>query len=71
MSEQKNELTWGHLGIVVLVVATFGLAFGALVDIMRVKEERGYKQGQIDALNGKWKYEVVVKPDTTYITKPK
>jgi hypothetical protein len=30
----------------------------------------GYKQGQIDALNGKWKYEQVVQPDTLYINKP-
>lgn len=67
---EKRQLTWWDLGVVLLVVSLFGLVIVSLDDTFRSAVEEGYKRGQIDALNGKWKYEVVVKPDTTYIAKP-
>jgi hypothetical protein len=57
----------GALAIVLLGVV--GIVFLTL-DLVESSFKGGYEQGQIDALNGKWKYELVVKPDTTYIAKP-
>lgn len=44
----------------------FGLLF-ALMGIvgnaaLRVGREEGYKQGQVDAMKGKWKYTIILEP---------
>lgn len=61
----------GVVAIVLLgVVAIVFLTLDFVESSFKGGYEGGYEQGQIDALNGKWKYEVVVKPDTSYIAKP-
>lgn len=70
MTTQKKEMTWGYLGLVLVVVSVFSLVIGTIDDTINSAVNEGYRQGQIDALNGKWKYEVVVKADTSYIAKP-
>lgn len=67
---EKNEVTWEHVLIAFSIVLALGFSIGLLGRQIGIAEQRGYKRGQIDALNGKWKYEVVVNTDTTYIAKP-
>ena len=48
-------------------VIIFGLeilAIGFLCGTLSMSDR--YKRGQIDAMNGKWKYEMIIKADTTY-----
>ena len=67
---EKKEMTWGYLGLILIAVSVFVLVIESLDFTIKSAVDKGYKQGQIDALNGKWKYEVVVNTDTSYIAKP-
>jgi uncharacterized membrane protein YfcA len=47
------------------------LCLAIIVSVVHIEEigyKQGYEQGQIDALQGKWKYEAAA--DTVYIKKP-
>ena len=57
-----------------LMVFIGGVFFGALllsVMLIVFNENRiylrGYEDGQIDAMNGKYKYEMIISQDTTYM----
>lgn len=52
----------GTASLIFVVMGTSGLLHNVF--------QSGYEQGQMDGLKGKWRYEVVIKPDTLYIAKP-
>lgn len=58
----ETKLDWAHFFLLIAIVV-FGILMG------RVSEKEAYKEGQIDALKGDYKYEMVIGNDTTYVEK--
>lgn len=61
---------WQILIVIIVLVGFTALIVFIMSASFSMGQIHGYKQGQIDALNGKWEYEQVVQPDTLYIKKP-
>ena len=55
-----KESTFVLCMIVIIVIA--------MMAMLAIGIESGYRQGQIDALNGKWKYKQVIGVSTNYTT---
>jgi hypothetical protein len=58
-AETKEDISIITLGVLILCT---GFLIGILCGI-----DIGYKEGQTDAINGKWKYEKHIVIDSTYI----
>ena len=59
MKKNAGILVWQ-----LIVLSIELLAIGLIVGLGF--SGNAYENGQIDAMNGEWKYEMVVKQDTTY-----
>lgn len=55
---------WDTFDTVALVMCVLGIVGWAVI-WYGIGKDDGYRQGQIDALTGKVKYELVVQPDST------
>lgn len=66
--KKENFNGWDVLYISFFIIV-FGFAIGCFFRDMQIEKDfdKGYKQGQIDALNGIQNYDKIIKQDTIYI----
>lgn len=70
-NQEKKEPRFIYTYLDIIVMLLCGLCFGSAVTILLVciipaEDNASYKKGQIDALSGKIRYELSVKPDSLW-----
>lgn len=65
----QNFIAVDETPLLILIIVIIVFAITA-ISFLEIGREAGYREGQLDALNGEQMFEMQVQTDTLYIQKP-